>query len=71
MDDLTNLFSAPTRREVLRWGAACGAAGALCQLHLKRALAQQDTAGTGGGSGSDFGTADVYGGEDDSSDLTF
>lgn len=44
MDGLDNLFRRPTRRDLLRWGLACGATGALCKIHP--ALAQ-DIAGTG------------------------
>ena len=33
MDCLDNLFACPTRRDLLRWSAACGAAGALCAAH--------------------------------------
>ena len=46
MDVLDNFFAQPTRRDLLRWGAACGAAGALCSLKLDPALAQ-DLAGGG------------------------
>ncbi|MHC4696568.1 MAG: AmmeMemoRadiSam system radical SAM enzyme [Planctomycetota bacterium] len=45
-DDLSNLFTRPTRRDLLRWGIACGAAGALCPFAIEAALAQ-DVAGTG------------------------
>ena len=44
MDDLGNLFSQPTRRDVMRWSVACGAAGALCHVNIQRALGQ-DVAG--------------------------
>jgi pyruvate formate lyase activating enzyme len=44
MDDLTNLFTEPSRRDLLRWGVACGAAGVLCPLAGRRLLAQ-DAAG--------------------------
>ena len=44
MDNLENIFAQPTRRDLLRWGLTCGAAGAigrpLCAL-------AQDVAGTG------------------------
>ncbi|UCG16411.1 MAG: AmmeMemoRadiSam system radical SAM enzyme [Phycisphaerales bacterium] len=43
MECLENLFAEPTRRDVLRWGVACGAAGVLCDS----AAVAQDTAGTG------------------------
>ena len=46
MDDLTNLFCKPTRRDLLRWGVACGAAGALCQVGVRNAMGQ-DVAGPG------------------------
>jgi pyruvate formate lyase activating enzyme len=46
MDNLDNVFSKPSRRDLLRWGLACGAAGALCQQGTPTAWAQ-DTAGTG------------------------
>ena len=42
MDCLDNLFACPTRRDLLRWGAACGAAGMLCGPRAARA---QDAAG--------------------------
>jgi len=42
MDCLDNLFACPTRRDLLRWSAACGAAGALCAAHSAFA---QDAAG--------------------------
>ncbi len=45
-DNLDNLFFEPTRREMFRWGAACGAVCAACQLGVGRVLAQ-DVAGTG------------------------
>ena len=41
MDDLRNVFAQPTRRDVLRWGAACGA---ICALAPRR-LPAQDVAG--------------------------
>jgi len=44
MDGVDNPFHLPTRRELLRCGLACGAAGALCAGD--RAMAQ-DVAGTG------------------------
>ncbi len=44
MDDLDNLFRRPTRRDLLKWGVACGAAGTLCRLSPSRA---EDTAGIG------------------------
>ena len=44
MDCLDNLFSKPTRRDMLRFGVACGAAATMCPLH--RGFAQ-DIAGTG------------------------
>ena len=44
MDVLENLFHQPTRRDLLRWGLACGAAGALCRMDAAFA---QDVAGTG------------------------
>ena len=50
MGDLSNLFRRPSRRDFLRWGAACGAAGALCRFGLDGAWAQ-DVAGTGALSG--------------------
>jgi len=46
MDNLGNLFMEPTRRDLLRWGVACGAAGALCQVDVDRVMAQ-DVAGPG------------------------
>jgi len=47
VDNLGNIFFEPTRRDVLRWGVACGAAGALCRCGVGSALAQQDPAGSG------------------------
>ncbi len=44
MDNLDNLFASPSRRDVLRWGAACAAACGLARG--VRALAQQDAAST-------------------------
>jgi pyruvate formate lyase activating enzyme len=44
MDELGNIFSCPSRRELLGWGAA--AAG--CVLAGRRLLAQDEAAGTGG-----------------------
>jgi len=44
MDDLSNLFCQPTRRDLMRWGVACGAAGALCHINIEGAVAQ-DVAG--------------------------
>ncbi len=44
MDCLDNLFSKPTRRDMLRLGVACGAAATMCPLHSGFA---QDIAGTG------------------------
>ena len=44
MNDLENVFCQPSRRDLLRWGLACGAAGALCRTGI--ALGQ-DVAGTG------------------------
>lgn len=44
MDRLDNLFRQPTRRDLLRWTVACGAAGALCRVGP---TAAQDVAGTG------------------------
>jgi pyruvate formate lyase activating enzyme len=44
VDSLENVFTQPTRRDLLRLGIACGAAGALCTMG--DALAQ-DVAGTG------------------------
>ncbi|MFQ5590668.1 MAG: AmmeMemoRadiSam system radical SAM enzyme [Phycisphaerae bacterium] len=41
-----NLFFTPTRRDLLRWGAACSAAGTLIRLGVRTARAQ-DVAGTG------------------------
>jgi pyruvate formate lyase activating enzyme len=46
MDNLDNLFSRPTRRDLLQWTIACGAAGALCPIHELGAFAQ-DIAGPG------------------------
>jgi pyruvate formate lyase activating enzyme len=46
MDDLSNLFCEPTRRDLLRWGVACGAAGALGHIGGSSALGQ-DVAGPG------------------------
>jgi pyruvate formate lyase activating enzyme len=43
MDNLDNLFRCPTRRDLMRWGLACGAAGAMCSVARSQA---QDTAGT-------------------------
>jgi pyruvate formate lyase activating enzyme len=42
MDNLDNLFRQPTRRDLLRWGVVCGAAGALCR---GRTAAAEDVAG--------------------------
>ena len=39
-----NLFLEPTRRDLLRWGAACGAAGMLCR---GRSASAQDAVGSG------------------------
>ena len=44
MDCLGNLFRKPTRRDLLRWGLACGAAGTLVRCEP---AAAQDVAGTG------------------------
>ncbi len=44
VDCLDNLFRTPTRRDWLRWGVACGAAGALCRVCPTLG---QDVAGTG------------------------
>ena len=44
MDRLDNIFTRPSRRDVLRWGLACGAAGAICKAGSAWA---QDVAGTG------------------------
>jgi len=41
-----NLFDEPSRRDLLRWGAACGAGCALCAMGAGSALAQ-DAAGAG------------------------
>jgi len=46
MDSLENIFTKPTRREMLRWGVACGTAGALAQAGFPRAFGQ-DAAGPG------------------------
>jgi len=46
MDNLENLFERPTRRDVLQWTIACGAAGALCPILADGAFAQ-DVAGPG------------------------
>ena len=46
MDCRHNFFNEPTRRDILRWGMVCGAAGALGSLRLAPA-AGQDVAGTG------------------------
>ena len=46
MDNLDNIFTAPTRRDLLRWGLACGAGGVLCRFHLEQAFGQ-DVAGPG------------------------
>ena len=43
MDNLENIFAQPTRRDVLRLGAACCAAGTLVRLN---SAAAQDVAGT-------------------------
>jgi pyruvate formate lyase activating enzyme len=43
MKFLDHLLYEPSRRDMLRWGVACGAAGMLCPL----ALGQQDTAAKG------------------------
>jgi len=48
VDDLENVFRQPTRRNVLRWGLACSAAGTLCRICPVLA---QDVAGTGALSG--------------------
>ncbi len=45
MDAMQNLFTEPTRRDLLRWGVACGAAGALCSVNLDPALAQDVAVG--------------------------
>ena len=42
MDNLDNIFACPSRREVMRWGLACGAA---CALGPGRLLRAQDVAG--------------------------
>ena len=44
MDCLDNLFGEPTRRDLLRWGVACGTAAAFCPA---AATLGQDTSGTG------------------------
>jgi pyruvate formate lyase activating enzyme len=44
MDCLDNIFRYPSRRDVLRWGAACGAAGV---LQSSRVCFPQDVAGKG------------------------
>ncbi len=44
MDHPGNLFCEPTRRDVMRWGLACGAAATLCRVDGTLA---QDVAGTG------------------------
>jgi pyruvate formate lyase activating enzyme len=41
MDNLDNLFARPSRRDVMRWGLACGA----CALGAARMLRAQDAAG--------------------------
>ena len=46
MDNLGNIFTEPSRRDLLRWGVACGAAGVLGPGGLNRAWAQ-DAAGPG------------------------
>jgi pyruvate formate lyase activating enzyme len=46
MDNLENVFAQPSRRDLLRWGMACGAGCALCRVGIGGAWAQ-DTAGTG------------------------
>jgi pyruvate formate lyase activating enzyme len=43
VDNLDNLFRQPTRRDLLRWGLACGAAGTLGRLRTARA---ENPAGT-------------------------
>ena len=53
MDNLSNLFDQPSRRDLLRWGIACGAAGALCQRSGIPALAQ-DVAGANELTGPDL-----------------
>ncbi|UCC28888.1 MAG: hypothetical protein JSU86_11880, partial [Phycisphaerales bacterium] len=45
MDDLGNLFCQPTRRDVMRWSVACGAAGALCHVNVQRAFGQDVASG--------------------------
>jgi len=42
MDNLDNVFGHPNRRELLKWGAACGA---VCAGGLRPCIAQ-DVAGT-------------------------
>ncbi|MCK4659325.1 MAG: AmmeMemoRadiSam system radical SAM enzyme [Phycisphaerae bacterium] len=44
IDSLDNLFEQPTRRDLMRMGLVCGAAGMLCRIN---ALPAQDVAGTG------------------------
>ncbi len=44
MDCLDNIFSQPTRRDLLRWGVACGAAGVVGR---SLPVLAQDVAGTG------------------------
>ena len=44
MEGLGNLFFEPTRRDLLRWGVACGAAATMCQMH---GVLAQDAAGFG------------------------
>ncbi len=44
MDNLENLFLRPTRRELLRWGVACGA---VCAVGRNGLALGQDVAGTG------------------------
>ena len=44
MDTLDDLLGHPTRRDVLRWTIACGAAGALCPI-LTDGASAQDVAG--------------------------
>ena len=41
MDNLANVFACPSRRDVMRWGLACGA----CALGAGRVLRAQDAAG--------------------------
>jgi len=45
LDDLSNMFFEPTRRDVLRWGVACGAAGALCHATSASTMAQDVASG--------------------------